>query len=46
MTGRPNSAAQIRGHGYLRGQALEGAGMENAKLKKLLAEEILDAAVL
>ena len=37
---------QLWWHGRLRGQRLNALEEENAKLKKLLAEQMLDAAVL
>ena len=37
---------QLWWHGRLRGQRLNALEEENAKLKKLLAEQMLDAAAL
>lgn len=37
---------QVRRHGSLRSQAAEALEEDNAKLKKLLAEQMLDAAAL
>jgi putative transposase len=37
---------QVRRHGCLRGQTTEALEEENAKLKKLLAEQMLDADAL
>ena len=37
---------QVRRHGGVRGQAAEGLETENAKLKRLLADAMLDNAAL
>ena len=41
-----NWKAQVRRHGRLRGREAAEATRANAKLKKLLAEQMLDAAAL